>query len=142
MRFGETFAMMVLVAGAASLATGMIVEKRAADRLGAVLAERPPIAVLDYGFVMGAMKAGRPLADIQAGFAEIGAAGDELARQGYLVLTTAQIVRAPEDRIVGGPEIAGGQSVPAHAGTALDLSGLVDGLSTGQGRVQMQAGVQ
>ncbi|MEM1298222.1 MAG: hypothetical protein AAGH68_03005 [Pseudomonadota bacterium] len=133
MRFAETFAMMLLVAGAASLATAMIIEKRARDRLASALAERPPIAVIDYSPVLGAMAAGRPFEDIQATFTEIGAAGDDLASRGYLVLTTAQIVKAPRDRILGGPALAGGQSAPAASHLAarpdLDLSALVDGMA-------------
>lgn len=136
MRFLETFAMMGVVAGVASYATYLFAERSLDARLEAFAANRPPIAVIDYSAVYDALKAGRPHSELDAEFKRIGAAGDRLAGAGYLVFTSAQVVKVPEGSMIAAkpPEAPTIEvTIPQRP---LDLGTVVDGLVENQGSLQ------
>ena len=132
MRFAETFTMMVVVAGAASATTWFVTMDTLNARLTAFAEHRPPLAVIDYASVYDALKAGVAPSDLQAEFDRIGAAGERLAGAGYLVFTSAQVVKVPEGSMVSAPPIALANTPQPNATDApLDLGAVVDGLVPG-----------
>lgn len=130
MRFTETFAMMVVVAGAASATTWFVTMDSLNARLAAFAEHRPPLAVIDYASVYEALKAGVSPSNLQVEFDRIGAAGDRLADAGYLVFTSAQVVKVPEGSMVSAPPIAVSDTMlPTAPDAPLNLGSIVEGLT-------------
>lgn len=127
--FVEAFAMMMLVAGATAFAVWNLVDQR----LAALADAQFRIAVIDYAPVYEALKAGRSLEEIAPLFEAVRAEGARHAAAGYLVMTTAQIVAAPEAMHVKVDLALPPASVLAPpAGLPLDFGSVVEGLAQGQ----------
>jgi hypothetical protein len=85
------------VAGAAFIRFGVLDR---VDRLEAALAQRPPVAVIDYGAIQEALAAGATPAELHGSFAAVKERAAALRARGFLVINRAAVETAPEALVV------------------------------------------
>jgi hypothetical protein len=101
------------VAGAAFIRLGVLDR---VDRLEAALAQRPPVAVIDYGAIQEALAAGATPAELHGSFAAVKERAEALRARGFLVINRAAVETAPEALVVqAAPVLMAPRAAPGPA---------------------------
>lgn len=85
------------LAGAAFVRFGVLDR---VEKLEAALAQRPPVAVIDYGAIQEALAAGATPAELHGSFAAVKERAAALRARGFLVINRAAVETAPEALVI------------------------------------------
>ena len=98
------FLEIVFVAVVAAVISGSVSYKLVLDEVHAELQSlktyRPPVAVIDYGPVIMAVKKGVSPSDIEPVFVELKEKAEKLAANGFLVVNRASLETVPEHLLI------------------------------------------